>query len=243
MYTFQCGDGVETGKESIPATSRPDFHSCGVFAFAKAGSVLVNAIVRDLMAEVSVPIVDWPSIWYDGGIDSAVMQGDFSRLFPSRGYCFAGFREIPRSFLGVPAIRSLRKVIIVRDPRDMLVSRYFSTKYSHDFKVRGTPQFAQLMHQLIDDGEMDIDSYCLFYTWIINVGFFNYSEIIADAQTLVIKYEDFVYDTRRLVSSLADWFRTRHFGRAPGRSCPAPRDQSHNRTARPAHPPTPSRGP
>jgi hypothetical protein len=205
-YTFQSGDSVETAELRLPRTSCPDFPSCGVFAFAKSGSVLVNTLVCDLMAEVGVPVIQWPAIWYERGIDTAAFQGDLAQALPSHGYCLAGFREIPRSFLGAPAVRRLRKLMVVRDPRDMLVSRYFSTKFSHGFKSRGTPQFAQLMHQLIEDSEMDVDSYCLFYSWIVNADFFMHSDIIADPNTLVVKYEDFVYDKGQLALALCNWF-------------------------------------
>jgi hypothetical protein len=174
-YAFQSGDAVQKADFAFPPTSNKDFPSCGVFAFAKSGSVLVNAIVRDLMAAASVPVIDWPAVWYWQGVDTGSFQADLSEVFPARGYCFAGFREIPRSFLGAPAIRRLRKIIVVRDPRDMLVSRYFSTKYSHGFEPRGTAQVAQLMRQLIDDGQTDLDSYCLHYSWIVNADFLHAS--------------------------------------------------------------------
>jgi hypothetical protein len=205
-YTFQSGDRVETADVDIPETPRPDFPSCAVFAFAKSGSVLVNAIARQLMAEFRVPVIDWPAIWYAHGVDTAAFQSDLGQAFPPYGYCVAGFREIPRSFLGVAALRSLRKLMVVRDPRDMLVSRYFSTRFSHGFEARGTPQFAQLMRQLIEDSEMDLDRYCLFYSWIVNADFFMHRDIIADPQTLVMKYEDFIYDKEYLTSAICTWF-------------------------------------
>jgi hypothetical protein len=205
-FTFQSGDGIETAEVRFPPTPRPDFPSCGVFAFAKSGSVLVNAIVRQLMTEVRVPVFDWPEAWYARGIDTASVQCDLAQTFPPLGYCLGGFREIPRSFLGATALRSLRKVMVVRDPRDMLVSRYFSTRFSHGFKARGTPQFAQLMRQLIDDGEMDLDKYCLYYSWIVNADFFLHRDIIADPLTLVLKYEDFVYDKGHLAKVICEWF-------------------------------------
>jgi hypothetical protein len=206
MFTFQSGDGVETAEEHFPESPRPDFPSCGVFAFAKSGSVLVNAIVRGLMAEVGVPVIDWPELWHGRGIDMATVQLDFTQAFPSHGYCLAGFRHVPNSFLGGTALRRLRKLMIVRDPRDMLVSRYFSTKFSHGFEVRGTPQFAQVIRQVIEDGGMDLDRYVKFYSWVVNADFFLHRDIIGDPQTLVLKYEDFVYDKRQLVSTICDWF-------------------------------------
>jgi hypothetical protein len=205
-YTFQCGDNVETDQADIPKTPRPEFPSCAVFAFAKSGSVLVNAIVRQLMAEARIPVFDWPEIWYARGIDTATFQCDLTQAFPPDGYCFGGFREIPRSFLGAPALRRLRKVLVVRDPRDMLVSRYFSTRFSHGFEARGTPQFSQLMRQLIEDGEMDLDRYCLFYSWIVNTDFFLHRDIIRDPLTLVLKYEDFVYEKGYLIDKISNWF-------------------------------------
>lgn len=204
-FTFQSGNGIETAEVRFPPTPRPDFQSCGVFAFAKSGSVLVNAIVRQLMAEVSVPVFDWPEVWYARGIDTASVQCDLAQTFPPYGYCLGGFREIPRSFLGVAALRSLRKIMVVRDPRDMLVSRYFSTRFSHGFEARGTPQFAQLMRQLIEDGEMDLDRYCLFYSWIVNADFFLHGDIIGDPLTLILKYEDFVYNKKNLVEAICNW--------------------------------------
>jgi len=205
-FTFQSGDGVEIAKAHIPPTPRPDFPSCGVFAFPKSGSTLVNAIVRDLMAETNVPVIDWPELWHARGIDIGTVQGDLTQLFPSHGYCLAGFREIPDSFLGASAIAHMRKLMVVRDPRDMLVSRYFSVKFSHGFKIRGTPQFATIMRQSIEDCEMDLDKYCLFNSWIINEGFYLHRDIITDPQTLVLKYEDFVYNKEHLASAICNWF-------------------------------------
>ena len=83
-YTFQSGDEVETAEAYIPPSPRPDFPSCGVFAFAKSGSMLVNAVVQGLMAEVSVPVIDWPEIWHGRGIDVATIQSDLPCGLPAR---------------------------------------------------------------------------------------------------------------------------------------------------------------
>jgi hypothetical protein len=87
-----------------------------------------------------------------------------------------------------------------------LVSRYFSTKYSHGFEPRGTAQFAQLMRQLIDDGQTDLDSFCLHYSWIVNADFFLHRDIVLDPQTKVFRYEDFLYDKRKLIDGICYWF-------------------------------------
>jgi hypothetical protein len=206
IYTFQSGDNVETATARLPVSPRPDFESCGIFAFPKSGSVLVNAIVSDLMAEAGIAVMDWPQIWFTQGINSSTVRCDLQQAFPSNGYCFSGFRGIPISFFGAPALTRLRKILIVRDPRDMLVSRYFSTKFSHGFDTeKRTSQFSRMIGQIVEDTGTDIDKYSLFYSWAVNAEYFFYRDIIADPKTLVIKYEDFVYDRSHLASAICSW--------------------------------------
>ena len=89
--TFQSGDGIETTEVFVPPTPRSDFPSCGVFAFAKSGSVLVNAIVRELMAEVGVPVIDWPEAGYARGIDTASVQCDLTQSFRRMAIALGAF--------------------------------------------------------------------------------------------------------------------------------------------------------
>jgi len=205
-FTFQDGDQLGTREFELPESARPDFQSCFVFALPKSGSVLVNAIVQSIMREWGVPVVDIPFQLYHWGIDIEAVQCDFSRLFARQGYCFSGFRELPRSMLGSTSIASAPKVLVVRDPRDMLVSRYYSTKFSHGFSERGTTQFSRLMAELIKDAAMNIDEYCLYYSWMINSQLLSQADIIFDDKTLALRYENFLYDKLGLVRQLCDWF-------------------------------------
>jgi sulfotransferase family protein len=205
-FTYQDGDRVGDGHFEVPKSSRYDFQSCFVFAFPKSGSVLVNAIVQSVMSEWGVPVVDFSSQLYDQGVDIETVQCDLRCLFTEKGYCYSGFRELPRSMLGSASIRSACKILIVRDPRDMLVSRYYSTKFSHGFAERGSPQFSRLMAELIKDSNMDIDEYCLHYSWMINSQLLSHAAVISDPKTLVLKYEEFLYDKRLLARQLCEWF-------------------------------------
>jgi hypothetical protein len=204
-FTFQGGDQIGSGDFELPESSRPDFHSCFVFAFAKSGSVLVNAIVQSVMSEYGVPVIDVPTQLYQQGIDIAAIQCDLSRLFAPHGYCYSGFRELPRFMLGSASINSAHKILVVRDPRDMLVSGYYSAKFSHGFAEKGSPSFRRLMKEIIKDTQMNIDEYCLYYSWMINSQLLSHADVISDSKTLVLKYEEFLYDKRGLVRQLCDW--------------------------------------
>jgi len=150
--------------------------------------------------------MDFSSQLYEQGVDIETVQCDLRCLFTEKGYCYSGFRELPRSMLGSASIRSGRKMLVVPNPRDMFVSRYYSTKFSHGFEERGSPQFSRVMAELIKDDEMNIDSYCLQYSWMINSQLLSHADVISDPKTLILKYEEFLYDKRRLVRQLCDWF-------------------------------------
>src|SRR5258708_24065026 len=169
FFSTLKGDGqIGRGVFKLRESPRPDFHSCFVFAFAKSGSVLVNAIVQSVMSEYGVPVIDIPTQLYQQGIDIAAIQCDLSRLFVPHGYCYSGFRELPRFMLGSASINSAHKILVVRDPRDMLVSGYYSAKFSHGFAEKGSPLFRRLMKEIIKDTQMNIDEYCLYYSWMMN---------------------------------------------------------------------------
>jgi hypothetical protein len=204
-YYYQNGEAIGEGGIEVPESPRQDFRSCFVFAFAKSGSVLVNAIVDDLMKECRIPIVDLSSHLFSLGIDISAFQADFTKLFPQRGYCFSGFRSKPHTMMGIEPIKLARRILIVRDPRDMLVSLYFSAKKSHQFTKGGSEQYSRLAQRLRRDTEMPIDEYCLHYSWIITGGMASFGDVIDDPDTLVIRYEDFIYDKLHLAKSMSDW--------------------------------------
>src|SRR5215475_4678755 len=95
-YSYLDGVDVKPGTMSIPANSSlPDFPSFFLFAFPISGSVLVNALVRNLLTECGVPLIDLPAHLFERGILIENFQCDIATLFPLKGYCFGGFRDIP----------------------------------------------------------------------------------------------------------------------------------------------------
>jgi hypothetical protein len=104
-------------------------------------------------------------------------------------------------------MRQARKVVVTRDPRDILVSLYFSVKLSHRYSDEATPQLDYSIKQQKRDAELSIDDFCLAYAWILNAEMTNLRFVLEDEQTLVLRYEDFIYDKMRLGRSLCEWSR------------------------------------
>jgi hypothetical protein len=204
-YTYQDGDAIKTGTIAIPPTSVPEFRSFFLFSFAKSGSVLVNNLVREILNDCGIPTFDLPSHLFASGIEFDSFLCDLDQAFPEHGYCFSGWRHIPISFYGSNAFKRARKVVITRDPRDILVSLYFSIKYSHSFPDAATSQFNHRVELLRRATELGIDDFCLDVTWLLNAELCYLQTVLNDKDTLVLRYEDFIYDKIVIGRSLRDW--------------------------------------
>ena len=95
----------------------------------KAGSVLVNQVLEELLLEAGMPHIDFARYAFDSGIK----EGDYcvskAHLLSTPGYYFGAFRG---PYLDkFDDLSKNRLIIQVRDPRDCIVSLYFSYKYSH----------------------------------------------------------------------------------------------------------------
>jgi hypothetical protein len=205
-YAYADGVDVKRGTIAIPANSAlPDFPSFFLFAFHKSGSVLVNALVRDLLTECGVPLIDLPTHLFERGILTETFQCNIATLFPLKGYCFSGFRDVPHWLIGSDVLNRARKVVVVRDPRDMLVSLYYSVKYSHWFPPVQTPQFEAVIDSWRRAAELSIDEFCMASAWHFNAIFWMMRMVLRDQDTLVLRYEDFIYDKVGLGKDICRW--------------------------------------
>ena len=205
-YTYLDGNAVKHGMMVIPASApMPDFPSFFLLAFVKSGSTLVNALVGDLLTECRVPLIDLPAYLFERGIEINAFQCDLATLFPLNGYCFSGFRGIPQWLIGSDVLQRARKLVVVRDPRDILVSWYYSIKYSHWFPGAGTPQFHKGIDSARRDVDLSLDEFCIAYAWALNAEFWKLRLILDGEDALILRYEDFVYNKVGLANDICDW--------------------------------------
>lgn len=126
--TFDDG-GVEKVVLRLPPSRRPDQPSVTVFALPKSGSTLLDGIMRKLSRKVGLRYVSVMGEFFSIGIPPEQMPAGTSSIFLPNGYCYGGFRHLPP--FDIPILSQSRPVLLVRDPRDMLVSFYFSMRESH----------------------------------------------------------------------------------------------------------------
>lgn len=95
----------------------------------KGGSTIMNKILVNLHAQIGVPNVNLAGAAWPTDMSPKDLIAQHAGLIESRGYYFGPLRTPHIGALGDFA--GQRAVVHVRDPRDCIVSSYFSTAFSH----------------------------------------------------------------------------------------------------------------
>ena len=122
---------------SIELPQPVDINSCYIFGIHKSGSTLLNKIIKDICYECKLPFVAPAEQFFSQGFLSSDIVDDISPIFFERGFYYLGFRYFWKKKLGVD-LKNHKCILVVRDPRDALVSLYYSSKYSHGMPKSGT---------------------------------------------------------------------------------------------------------
>lgn len=176
---------------SLPAAI-PSFF---VFALHKSGSVMQDKILEDICSHLQIPLISIAKSAFEQGVE----EGDFDEaicdIFTSFGYGFYGFRYLP-AYLNNFDLSNFKKILLIRDPRDILVSHYFSMKKSH-----AIPK-GQIGEKLLENREkiqaMDINEYVLEKAPIFHKIITKYSRI-EDNSFKLFRYEDVVFNKQQWI--------------------------------------------
>ncbi len=182
----------------IPAASR--YPSFFVFAMHKSGSVMQDKIFEDICAYFKIPLISIAKTAFKQGIEEGAFEKDICDIFQETGYCYYGFRYLPR-YLENFELGKFKKILLIRDPRDILVSHYFSMKKSHT-----VPQgeVGRKLLELRDElAHMGVDEYVIKKA----PGFrniFNKYSTIADEKMKLFRYEDIIFSKQQWVQDILD---------------------------------------
>ena len=195
----KAGDGTEVAFEIGPAA---DIESFFVFSMHKTGSTLLNEMLVDVCRIANVPIFSPEQIEFRNGLPLGELDLSVQSWFRRPGYCFSGFRTFPKYLEGVD-LTPIRKIFLIRDPRDMVVSRYYSTKISHPI---ASGELGEKMKELRERvASMGVDEYCLWYSNIISFQFTDYAKNIFDANLKVCRYEDVIFEKRKWLADTLEY--------------------------------------
>ncbi len=219
-------------KATLP-DPKPELVSAYIFAFVKSGSTLLNNMVEAYCQYISVPTFSLFNTAFDQGVETPDIQRDASTFFRKSGYIYTGFRHFPAFELdvtGAPVIW------LTRDPRDMLVSRYYSILKSHVIP-KGMLSLVTYRKEV---GKVDINQYAIETAKSYASNFQRYKTMLAGSDLKVYRYEDVIYNKKDwltdVVAKLGLQHDSEHTANIAKRFDVIPETENKNEHIRQVHP-------
>jgi len=179
----------------IPLKEPASIEAFFLFGLHKCGSSLLNKIFVDLCRAAKIPFISIPEIAFKHGIPTKVWEDNVAlNEVILDGYCLRGYRHYPPFLESNQLVNRRKKILLVRDPRDAVVSAYFSFAKSHRL-----PESGQLLEDMQKSREamknIDIENYVLANAPRVKNAFNRYHDNFADDPLLkTYRYEDIIFD-------------------------------------------------
>jgi len=127
--------------------------------------------------------------------------GEYKQIFRPTGYLYSAYGGYPR---GIPEFEQYKVILVVRDPRDILVSRYFSTAISHREPLPGSDKRDDFVSDREQARTLSIDEYVLEESKKLRRTYDSYlNQLLQDHPDVhVSRYEDMTADVEQWLDEL-----------------------------------------
>lgn len=168
----------------------------------KTGSVLLTKIIDEIAEEAGLPAIPVEGSVWRQGFSIKDWPAELYDFLNEAGYIFYSFRWLQK-LPEVPAFTNCKKLFMVRDPRDIAVSYYFSMAKSHGLPKTGKSREA-IAFLRREAESMDIDEF-------IQTGkagpvlrnIERFADYHSDEQSVFYRYEDVIFKKRDWVRRIA----------------------------------------
>jgi hypothetical protein len=195
---------------SFEITRQPGRGAFFILGVRKSGSSVLNAMCAALSHSNNYKYVDVAGTMFHNNLTAQSWINDpvINELL-TEGNVYGGFRTMPFAFSKSNVFLTAKKVLLIRDPRDALVSEYFSNAYSHAIPAASgdgaevTRQMTELRQKAL---ETNIEDSVISMAAPLNRTIMGYSSVCRDDSTLLLKYENVILHKRQLIGSLCTHF-------------------------------------
>lgn len=172
-----------------------------VFGLHKCGSTLLQSVAQNICLHyANIPVVKIPASCFSQGItDIEWRRKEELNSLIFDGYAYLDFRYLPEFLISNPVFNLSNKFLMVRDPRDAVVSMYYSAAYSHVKPKAGAGKAAmEKFSEYVSS--VDINDWAVTYatSWLQIWDTYD-RHLFEDATCKVVRYEDIFFDKERLV--------------------------------------------
>jgi hypothetical protein len=212
--TNQVTIGLANGRRVTFANVDRDASGPAYFVLGvrRSGSSLLNKICGALAKNYNGrQLVDVAGTFFFSNVTLADWRHDLAvldLLLP--GNVYGGFRNMPHVLTQSALFATAPKLMMVRDPRDVLVSQYFSAAYSHPIpapSADGDDVTRNMQNQRDKALQAGIDAFVLRHADNIAATLMEYADVAFEPSTLLLHYEDYIFEKRKLLHAIADHFR------------------------------------
>jgi len=177
------------------------------FTAQKCASVYVGNILKRIVSEAGITPIDFASYFWDFGDPSAALyqaEKILHKGYKAQGYFYGPFRKWVPSLKGL--INDYKVMLMLRDPRDVLVSYYYSIAYSHKVPYHNRRASQRLLADRKKALNMTIDGFVLETSGIFEEVYQKYcEELLGKRNVLFAKYENMVYDFKEWLARILEF--------------------------------------
>lgn len=184
------------------------FQPCYVFGLHKSGSTLLHKMISDSCQVANIPALNLPNIAFHEGVPPNQWASDesLSEVF-NHSMVYFGFRFLPQVLLDPKVgIKDKKFVLLVRDPRDALVSQFFSYGGKHISHKLPKKNKEVYLDRIQKTAHLDIDEYVLFSAKGLVEKLKNYHQKLNIDKRLLLKYENVYFDKLTALKAVFDHF-------------------------------------
>lgn len=156
---------------------------------------LVNVSIHDYAFHGKFPYLD--------SLSPEEMQ-DYQHIFRPQGYCYSVFGGM---LDGVPDLDRYRIVLVLRDPRDVLVSSYFSVAFSHVAPGKESDKREEFIQMRARAQSSSIDEYVLAESDRTLANYERYKRLLTERypHAYVTQYEQMTADFAGWLKELLEY--------------------------------------
>jgi hypothetical protein len=177
-----------------------------ILGVRKSGSSIMNSMLSAVAKFNKINYVDIAGKLFQAGSPVSTWQNDAAlRDLIRNGNAYGGFRNAPTGLMGADALRNAQFVLLVRDPRDALVSEFFSNAYSHSVPASGGAR-SQLLSQREAALAANIDDYVLRIAPSLRQTLIEYTGFLRLQSLKLYRYEEAIMNKRWFVKDVANHF-------------------------------------
>lgn len=184
------------------------FDPCFAFSIHKCGSTMMHAMISAVCNQAQIPAVSVPDLLFAQGVlDSQWANDPAIQPAFTRNLLYYGFRHLPPILLAPEVQLRLRRfVLLVRDPRDALVSQYFSYGRKAGSHAVPTKNAQAFLDTLAKTEDREIDDYALAAAPNLRLKLEAYRSALDFDLGLLRQYETVYFDKETFLAEIFDHF-------------------------------------